>query len=57
MQIDPDNPVAHHNSAVCLYNLGRLDEARAQLEEARRLGGAINPRFDSLLNPGQRPEP
>jgi len=55
IQLEPDNPVVRHNYAVCLYNLGRLDDARVQLEEARRLGGPINPRFDSILNAGRRP--
>ncbi len=55
IQLAPDNPVVRHNYAVCLYNVGRLDEARVQLEEARRLGGPINPKFDSTLNAGRRP--
>jgi Flp pilus assembly protein TadD len=55
IQLEPNNPVVRHNYAVCLYNIGRLDEARVQLEEARRLGGPINPRFDSLINSGRRP--
>jgi 4-amino-4-deoxy-L-arabinose transferase-like glycosyltransferase len=55
LQLAPDNPVARHNYAVCLYNLGRLDEARTQLEFARRLGSPINPNFDSLLRTGQDP--
>jgi Tfp pilus assembly protein PilF len=55
IQLEPDNPVVRHNYAVCLYNVGRLDEARVQLEEARRLGGPINPRFDSLLRTGRNP--
>jgi Flp pilus assembly protein TadD len=54
IQLAPDNPMIRHNYAVCLYNIGRLDDARIQLEEARRLGGPINPRFDSLLNAGRR---
>lgn len=53
IQLAPDNPVVRHNFAVCLYNVGRLDDARVQLEAARRLGGPINPRFDSLLNAGR----
>ena len=55
LQLAPDNPVVRHNYAVCLYNLGRLDEARTQLEFARRLGSPVNPKFDSLLNSGYRP--
>jgi len=53
VQLAPDNPAVRHNFAVCLYNVGRLDDARTQLEAARRLGGPINPRFDSLLNAGR----
>ncbi|MBM3313708.1 tetratricopeptide repeat protein, partial [candidate division WOR-3 bacterium] len=49
----PDNPVVRHNFAVCLYNLGRLADARVQLEAARRLGGPVNPKFDSLLRMSQ----
>jgi len=52
IQLGPDNPVVRHNYAVCLYNVGRYAEARIELEAARRLGGAINPRFDSLLRTG-----
>ena len=55
LQLAPDNPVVRHNYAVCLYNLGRLDEVRTQLEFARRLGSPVNPKFDSLLNSGYRP--
>jgi 4-amino-4-deoxy-L-arabinose transferase-like glycosyltransferase/Tfp pilus assembly protein PilF len=50
IRLSPENPVVRHNYAVCLYNIGRLDDARVQLEEARRLGGPVNPRFDSILN-------
>ncbi len=53
IQLAPDNPAVRHNYAVCLYNIGRLEEARFQLEAARRLGGPMNARFDSLLNPGR----
>jgi Flp pilus assembly protein TadD len=55
IQLAPDNPVVRHNFAVCLYNMGRLDDARVQLEAARRLGGPVNPRFDSLLRTGRNP--
>ena len=55
IQLAPDNPVVRHNYAVCLYNTGRLDDARVQLEAARRLGGPVNPRFDSLLRIGRDP--
>ena len=55
MQLVPDNPAVRYNYAVCLYNLGRLDEARIQLEAARRLGGPVNPKFDSVLRTGRDP--
>ena len=55
IQLAPDNPVVRHNHAVCLYNVGRLDDADIQLEAARRLGGPVNPKFDSLLNSGRQP--
>jgi 4-amino-4-deoxy-L-arabinose transferase-like glycosyltransferase len=55
IRLAPDNPVVRHNYAVCLYNSGRVAEARVQLEEARRLGGPVNPRFDSLLHAVPRP--
>jgi Flp pilus assembly protein TadD len=55
IQLAPNNPVVRHNYAVCLYNIGRLDDARIQLEAARRLGGPVNPKFDSLLRTGQSP--
>ncbi len=54
IQLAPDNPVVRHNFAVCLYNMGRIDDARVQLEAARRLGGPVNPRFDSLLRTNLR---
>jgi tetratricopeptide (TPR) repeat protein len=53
-QLAPDNPAVHQNYAVCLYNVGRLDEARLQLEAARRLGGQMNPGLDCLLYPVRR---
>jgi len=56
IQLAPDNPVVRHNYAVCLYNVGRLDDARVQLEAARRLGGPVNAKFDSLLDSGRRPD-
>ena len=56
IQLAPDNPGVRHNYAVCLYKVGRLDDARAQLETARRLGGQVNAKFDSLLNSGRRPD-
>jgi 4-amino-4-deoxy-L-arabinose transferase-like glycosyltransferase len=54
IQLEPRNPKVRHNYAVALYNRGRLAEARVQLEQARSLGGPVNPKFDSLLNPKQR---
>jgi Flp pilus assembly protein TadD len=55
LQLAPDNPSVRHNFAVCLHHVGRLTEARAQLEAARRLGGPVNPQFDSLLRTGRDP--
>jgi Flp pilus assembly protein TadD/4-amino-4-deoxy-L-arabinose transferase-like glycosyltransferase len=55
IQLAPDNPAVRHNFAVCLYNIGRLEDARVQLKAARRLGGPINPKFDSLLRTGRNP--
>ena len=55
IQLAPENPMVRHNYAVALYNVGRLDDARVQLEQARRLGGPVNPRFDSLLRTGRKP--
>jgi len=55
IQLAPDNPMVRHNYAVALYNVGRLDDARLQLEQARRLGGPVNPRFDSLLRTRRKP--
>jgi Tfp pilus assembly protein PilF len=55
IQLVPDNPAVRYNYAVCLYNLGRPDEARIQLEAARRLGGPVNPKFDSVLRTGRDP--
>ena len=37
IQLAPDNPVVRYNYAVCLYAIGRLADARVQLEAARRL--------------------
>jgi len=54
VRLDRNNSAVRHNFAVCLYKLGRLDEARTQLEAARVLGAQVNPVFDSLLNPGRR---
>jgi len=55
IQLAPDNSAVRHNYAACLYSVGRLDDARAQLEAARRLGGNVNPRLDSLLRTGRSP--
>ena len=55
VQLAPDNPVVRHNYAVCLYKVGRLDDARVQLKAARRLGGTVDPRLDSLLRTGRDP--
>ena len=55
IQLAPDNASVRHNYAACLYRVGRLDDARVQLEAARRLGGTVNPRLDSLLRTGRSP--
>jgi 4-amino-4-deoxy-L-arabinose transferase-like glycosyltransferase len=55
IQLAPDNASVRHNCAACLYRVGRLDDARIQLEAARRLGGTVNPRLDSLLRTGHDP--
>ncbi len=55
IQLAPDNPSVRHNYAACLYSVGRLDDARVQLEAARRLGGTVNPKLDSLLRTGRNP--
>jgi 4-amino-4-deoxy-L-arabinose transferase-like glycosyltransferase len=55
IQLAPNDPSIRYNYAVCLNNLGRLDDARIQLEAARRLGGPVDPRFDSLLRTGRNP--
>ncbi len=50
VQVAPTNPLVHHNLAVAYYNLGRYDEARAELETARRLGGPVNPQFERAIH-------
>ena len=45
----PENPAVLHNRSVALYHLGRYREAAAALDEARRLGGPVNPNFERLL--------
>ena len=55
IQLAPDNASVRHNYAACLYSVGRLDDARIQLEAARDLGGAVNPKLDSLLRTGRNP--
>ena len=55
IRLAPDDPSARHNFAVCLLNAGRLDDARVQIEEARRLGDTINVGFDSLLRNSRNP--
>lgn len=39
LKLQPSDPRAHFQYAVCLLSLGRNDEARAQFEQARKLGG------------------
>lgn len=49
VESEPDNPVVHHNRAVALYRLGRLDEAARALDRTRELGGPVNQRFAAVL--------
>jgi adenylate cyclase len=37
VQLRPDHPSVHHRLAICLAHLGRVDEARAALDQAERL--------------------
>ena len=39
LKIQPSDPRAHFQYAVCLLSLGRNDEARAQFEQAKKIGG------------------
>ena len=55
LELAPDNPAVRHNYAICLYNVGRLDDARVQFAETRRLGGRVNPKYDSVLRTGRDP--
>jgi len=54
LALSPENPLVHHNLAVAFYNLGRIDDARRELEQARRLGGPVNPQFQALLDTSRR---
>ena len=38
VRLRPDAAEAHYNLAVMLQRLGHIDEARTELEQARRLG-------------------
>ncbi|MBM3330699.1 tetratricopeptide repeat protein [candidate division WOR-3 bacterium] len=49
IQLVPENLALRYNYMVCLYKVGRLDDARLQLAAIRRLGGTVGPDFDSLL--------
>jgi 4-amino-4-deoxy-L-arabinose transferase-like glycosyltransferase/Tfp pilus assembly protein PilF len=55
VRLAPRDPLVRQSYAVCLYNAGRTEEAHAQNEAARRLGGPVNPGFDSLLRPRRSP--
>lgn len=48
-RLRPDLAILQGNLAVALWNLGRLDEARAAAAEARRLGQALDPRLEARL--------
>jgi Flp pilus assembly protein TadD len=39
LKLQPSDPRAHFQYAVCLLSLGRNDEARAQFEQVRKLAG------------------
>ena len=39
LTLNPSDPRAHFQFAVCLLSLGRNDEARQQFEQVRKLGG------------------
>lgn len=39
LTLNPSDPRAHFQLAVCLLSLGRNDEARQEFEQARKLGG------------------
>ena len=51
VQQAPDMGAAHYNRAITLFFLNRLDEARAALAAADRLGVRVDPAFRQALTP------
>lgn len=49
LELAPDNPLVHHNLAVALFNTGDFQRAWAELQEARNLGGPVNPNLEQVL--------
>jgi Tfp pilus assembly protein PilF len=43
VELDPKSAPAHHRLGRCLFQLGKADEAEAELEEAARLGTTLEP--------------
>jgi Flp pilus assembly protein TadD len=49
LELAPDNPLVHHNLAVALYNTGDIQRAWAELQQAKKLGGPVNPNLEQVL--------
>ena len=49
ISLNPENPAVRNNYSVALYVAGRLPEAWAQFETARKLGGAPNRQYEAAL--------
>ncbi|MCI5122204.1 MAG: hypothetical protein D3908_13635, partial [Candidatus Electrothrix sp. AUS4] len=43
--LEPDNEMARNNLAVALYFLGAYEEAKRNMDKAKELGYAVDPRF------------
>ncbi len=56
IELDPTAGDVHRRLAVELYYLGRIDESRATLDEAKRRGATIPAQFEDLLD-GPPPAP
>ena len=50
LELNPDNPLVHHNLAVALFQTGQLERAWTELQEAKRLGGPVNPNLERALS-------
>jgi Tfp pilus assembly protein PilF len=48
--LEPDNGMARNNLAVALYFNGELAESRRNLDKAKELGYAADPRFEQALS-------